>query len=1466
MAANATQEIREKIRSALVDFGTKPLNTAARALFDALGYNSQRDERVLKILSKDDFLQWLNASGLDGKLTDKDRSELALSVKSLHFLFQLTDADIREKIGPVQGSLFDSSTAVDGAKIESYLFFAIDLDPSVPRTRTALAKIVRLIHKPLPMPALVLFRHGETLTLGVINRRLNLKAADKDVLEKVTVIKDIGIKSPHRAHTEILFDLSFSELRREPGFENFVQLHNAWKKTLNIQTLNEGFFRKIRNWFYWARLNASFPEGAKKDADGRDSESVIRLLTRMIFCWFLREKNLIPDELFSERSVEALLDKWKTADIARDAEGRYYKAILQNLFFATLSTPIEERKFRNNRSFKGVNKHYGDQRFFRHCGLISEKAPVEDLYKSIPFLNGGLFENLDEIPGQGDPSITKEKRIDGFSDVEHKQPTVPDFLFFGDEKPVPEIAELLGEKTAPLAMGLLNIFRDYKFTIEENTPLEEDIALDPELLGRAFENLLAAVNPETGTVARKSTGSFYTPREIVNYMVDEAIVRYLIEAVRTKGDHASDLEERLRELVAEDQELQPFNEQETDTIISIVSRMRVLDPACGSGAFPMGVLHRLVHILRKLDPGNTRWKEAKLATLPPEMRQKAEDVFHSESFDYSRKLELIKDCIYGVDIQPTAIQISKLRFFLSLVIEQHAGNSIRPLPNLETKFVCANVLLGGTHPDGWSLFQHQVEQKEKEILVVRSKYFYAMTKAEKDVCRNEDRRLRKEMSDFIEQLGGSDAHALASVVADWDPYKSGTVAEYFDPDSMFGVSDGFDITIGNPPYVRADEQSEWNQKQRRQVMVSKQYETLWEKWDLYVPFIERSYKLLRPGGVSTLIVSDAFCHAKYAQKPQNWFLQNARVVRLDFCSDLKIFDAAVHNLIYFFQRTDGSHNIPDRRVHKDDFGNVVLLPSDEQLKLTYRAFFPDDGQERKVFSCKSVMLDAICYISKGMVVHADEDEAHGEFELKDLVSAIEDKKHPKPFVEGKNLDRWLAASHNWLEWGTKRAPALFSRPTFLELYAVPEKLISVDMAAGVAKLRVSYDDKQLFHNHSAWSFVPWHMLSEVRNRSLQKVARYRGEKRRPDLPMREDLEALSKRFDAKYLVAVMNSSVSREFLRSNRRSNIHLYPDDWKKLPIPDVPQEKQKPIIEIVDQIFVQRQKNPNADIALLEAEIDRRVTELYGLSDSSGSLSITLPMVSVSIKGHETKDSGMKEVLRDHVLPDLRTKGPYFSVESLKRILKNRKEAIELPTLNRYLVELVDGGFIFDAGRGWYSFLKDPANLNKESVKELVSEVRKEFPLLRFAAWSTDQFNPWLHHLIGQPVILLHVEKDAMKDVGARLEEKNWKVSLNPRGSHAQVTPQSRVVVIRSLHSAAPEAVDGYAKPEQALVELGLEVEALNLISTAEYRAMASRLVGEQHVTIATLLNYGAKRRLEPKDIFENQLAALFKEFAGN
>ena len=412
---------------------------------------------------------------------------------------------------------------------------------------------------------------------------------------------------------------------------------------------------------------------------------------------------------------------------------------------------------------------------------------------------------------------------------------------------------------------------------------------------------------------------------------------------------------------------------------------------------------------------------------------------------------------------------------------------------------------------------------------------------------------------------------------------------------MFGVREGFDISIGNPPYVRADEQSAWNQHQRQAILASQQYETLWEKWDLYVPFIERSYKLLRPGGISTLIVSDAFCHSKYAQKSQKWFLHHAHILCLDFCAEVKIFEAAVHNLIYFFQKADGTHYTPERRVHRETFGNVSLLPSDEQANLTYRVFFPEDTAVQ-TFACKSVRLDAICYVTIGMVVNAHEDLAQGAFMMDDLVQDSRDTTHPKRFVEGKHLGMWLPTTHRWLEWGTTRAPALFRRPTFPEIYETPEKVL-VQRSPGPDP-KCCYDNQQLHFTESTVSFIPWHSWHGVRNNSLKKAARYRGEKPpRPDLPKREELEEASRRFAVKYLLGVMNSSVAREFLRAHRRSNIHLYPDDWKQLPIPDVPLSQQTPIVALVDEILTAKCVNLNTDLTALEADLNARVAALYGL-----------------------------------------------------------------------------------------------------------------------------------------------------------------------------------------------------------------------------------------------------------------------------
>ena len=387
-------------------------------------------------------------------------------------------------------------------------------------------------------------------------------------------------------------------------------------------------------------------------------------------------------------------------------ESTYYKAILQNLFFATLNQEMNttreiKRKFRiKNQSY--FDSNYGISNLYRYADHFNNPKEATSLFATIPFLNGGLFECLDQRE--------KNNMVDGFSDSPSNQPIVPNELFWANDETV-DLNTIYDTRNKKYTVrGLIRILNGYKFTIEENTPLEEDVALDPELLGRVFENLLASYNPETGTTARKTTGSFYTPREIVNYMVDESLSSYLmgklIQPTEYKPDKNHFIDPRLRVLLSYSNDIPAFTDVEIDRLIEGIDKIKVLDPACGSGAFPMGILHQLVNILRKLDPGNEKWLKRQLERarqgIDPSLgdrmqdhQEQIEQVFSTNERDYARKLFLIQNCIYGVDIQPIAVQIAKLRFFISLVVDQPVNDQlpnrgVLPLPNLETNFVSAN--------------------------------------------------------------------------------------------------------------------------------------------------------------------------------------------------------------------------------------------------------------------------------------------------------------------------------------------------------------------------------------------------------------------------------------------------------------------------------------------------------------------------------------------------------------------------------------------------------------------------------------------------------------------------------------------------------------------------------------------------------------------------------------------------------
>lgn len=594
--------------------------------------------------------------------------------------------------------------------------------------------------------------------------------------------------------------------------ERFSQLRSSGQtlddvtRAFSVEVLTKQFYNELFEWYGWAVSDDSgvyFPNNVTTATDDREDleTKIIRLITRIMFVWFIRQKNLVPAKLFDVSFLKTIL---KDFDPQATDNGNYYNAILQNLFFATLNRAIVDEDG-NTRKFAYLKGQRDTKTLYRYAEMfsISEKQVI-DLFSSVPFLNGGLFECLDKT--QKIDGVDVNYNYDGFSRSTSRFPNghyrqrafIPNILFFKPDK------------------GLFSILSRYNFTIEENTPDDQQVALDPELLGKVFENLLGAYNPETRETARNQSGSFYTPREIVNYMVDESLISYL-----GGGD-------AVRVIFSDDFVYQDKDKELYKEITDKLKAVKVLDPACGSGAFPMGMLNRIVDILKKLN--------------------------HEQDV-YDLKLHVIENCIYGCDIQSIAAQITKLRFFISLICDCDKDSSkpnfgIPTLPNLETKFVSADSLIAlkrGYYVQGNLFIDTDVVRLKGELQNVRHQHFMAKTAAQKKRLREKDETLRTQLSQILK---GQDTQLNAAQLVKWNPYDQNAVADFFDPEWMFGLKEGFDIVIGNPPY-----------KSTKTITVKekKAYEqSLGFSDDTYNLFTFRGMQLTKSGGSLNYIIPKTF--------------------------------------------------------------------------------------------------------------------------------------------------------------------------------------------------------------------------------------------------------------------------------------------------------------------------------------------------------------------------------------------------------------------------------------------------------------------------------------------------------------------------------------------------------------------------------------------------------------------------------
>lgn len=625
----------------------------------------------------------------------------------------------------------------------------------------------------------------------------------------------------------------------------------------SVEALTKQFYNDLFEWFQWAiepSSKVSFPNNTTTEDDDRDDieKKIIRLITRIMFVWFIKQKDLVPHRIFDIDFLSSIL---KDFNPFSTTNGNYYNAILQNLFFATLNREIVDEEGNKRRFAKGAKKDI--KNLYRYAELFSiSENEVIDLFAEVPFLNGGLFECLDKT--KTIDGVERAYNLDGFSrnnttflDGRYcHRAVIPNILFFEPEK------------------GLISILNRYNFTIEENSPDEQQVALDPELLGKVFENLLGAYNPETKETARNQSGSFYTPREIVNYMVDESLIAYLGDTPFVRSIFSSYFEK------------DKDKTSEYQQIVAKLKAVKVIDPACGSGAFPMGLLNRMVDIIQKISPD--------------------ENV-------YDLKLNIIENCIYGSDIQSIATQISKLRFFISLICdcEKEASKpnfGIPTLPNLETKFVAANSLIDrknkGKLVEGNLFVDTEIMELKAKLKECRHEHFKADSASKKIRLRKLDEKLRKELTKLLSQDYGSQLGA--EQLAAWNPYDQNTVSSFFDPEWMFGISDGFDVVIGNPPYIQLQN----NSGELAQLYQDCKYETFLRTGDIYCLFYERGWQLLKENGHLCYITSNKWMRAGYGEKTRAFFASKTNPKLLIDFAGVKIFESAtVDTNILLFERT-----------------------------------------------------------------------------------------------------------------------------------------------------------------------------------------------------------------------------------------------------------------------------------------------------------------------------------------------------------------------------------------------------------------------------------------------------------------------------------------------------------------------------------------------------------------------------------
>lgn len=788
----------------------------------------------------------------------------------------------------------------------------------------------------------------------------------------------------------------------------------------------------------------------------------------------------------------------------------------------------------------------------------------------IPFLNGGLFEP----PGTYDWQRTNI--------------SLPDKLFTNSE----HIEE------GVRGTGVLDLFDRYNFTVNEAEPLEKEVAIDPEMLGKVFENLIEEN-------LRKGLGSYYTPREIVHYMCQESLINYLERAVSKENDIVprQDIETlvHLGEQIAHYESVDAKHgiampesiKSHAREIDETLAQITVCDPAVGSGAFPVGMMTEIVR--------------ARLALTP---------YFNDphERSAYIFKRHAIQTCLYGVDIDPGAVEIAKLRLWLSLVVDEEEVKQIKPLPNLDFKIVAANSLLGVEK----TLFNEELFQRLENL---KESYF-----DETDPPRKA--ALKDEIEATAARLSAGD-HTF-----DFRVHFS----------EVFHLREGFDVLAANPPYVghKGGQKALFNQL--RTTPLGRRFNN--ERMDLFYYFFHLSIDLARRDGVIAFITTNYYVTADSAIRLRRDFHDRATVLGLrNFC-ELKIFESALgqHNMITLLRK--GHDELTRCFVSvtaRTGFGTGEILRSmlDGRDPETLNKSIPQpalyEGEMLHITSVNTgsaawasidrllaklrrepMRLGALCHISQGIVTGLDRISTKHLKRLPNaglvsgdgcFVLTAEEVQHLscegdsllKPWFKNSDISRYFTQTKNcdWVIHATTDCDMTKHRAIYKHLCGLRPAIESRNYDSGelskaarlgkwwaLSSARKEFDfttpkvlcPQRSHRNTFAYNDVPWYASADV----------YFITQKDPSISL-------------KYVIALLNSKLYFLWLyfKGKRKGEmLELYQKPLSDIPIRVLSADRQRPFVAAVDKILAAKKRDPEADTTALEREVDHHIYAVYGLT----------------------------------------------------------------------------------------------------------------------------------------------------------------------------------------------------------------------------------------------------------------------------